>query len=138
MYQKNILITQKKINIDALELLLNILAIKSKFTMLYCSLMEQRRWYDEKSELAQYLDVLKTIQTEKRVKIVQGVLSLINNANPNLIEDFIANYRLDLYQKRWYDADPYLWLIYNGLAFGKENLTNQVIEYLKKNVQLPK
>jgi len=96
--------------------------------------MQKRRWYDENSELARFFELIQGMQNQDRVTVVQGILTIINKANPTLIENFIAEYRLDLYHHRWYDSDPYLWLIYNGLALGGSSLTTRVIGYLKENL----
>ena len=96
--------------------------------------MASRRWYDNNKELSRVLNDIKSLETDLRIQVVQGVLNLVNNANPNLIENFIANYRFDIFKNRWYDEDPYLWLIYNGLYYGDEKLKNDVIEFLKQKI----
>ncbi|RPJ08849.1 MAG: hypothetical protein EHM28_03190 [Spirochaetaceae bacterium] len=97
--------------------------------------MQKRRWYDINSELAWFFEQIQGMQNQDRVSVVQGILTIINKANPALIEDFISNYRMDLYHHRWYDSDPYLWLIYNGLSMGGKNLTTEVVQYLKQKTQ---
>ena len=36
------------------------------------------------------------------------------------------------YNRRWYDKDPFSWLIINGLKYANKELLNKIITYLKK------
>ena len=96
-----------------------------------------KRWYDKYPKLAKYLDSFQTMHPKKRDKLVKGILTLINEDDPNTImEDFVIEFPLDIYRKRWYDDDPYLWLIFNSLKNAGDALKNKVADFLEQNVNL--
>ena len=97
------------------------------------------RWYDKNVKLAKYLDSLKEMPGAKRDKIIIEIMVLIKENNPTLLDDFVSEFPLSLNRRRWYDKDPYLWLLFNGLKYANEDLLQTVIsffnEYENKNIE---
>ena len=94
------------------------------------------RWYDKNGKLSKHLDSLKEMPGVKRDKIIIEIMVLIKENNPTLLDDFVGEFPLSLNRRRWYDKDPYLWLLFNGLKYANEDLIQKVIsffdEYEKK------
>ncbi len=92
------------------------------------------RWYDEHERFSQQLDLLKDCDEEKRDDIVQGMILIIReNDASSILEDFILEFPLDFYRKRWYDQDPYLWLVINGLKHASKELIDIITDYMEKS-----
>ena len=96
-----------------------------------------KRWYDKYPKLAKYLDSFKGMHPKTRDNLVKGVLTLINENDPDTImENFVMEFPLDIYKKRWYDDDPYLWLIFNSLQNAGDTLKEKVASFLEQNITL--
>lgn len=92
-----------------------------------------KRWYDKHKPLGKYLDSLKDMHPKKRDKLVRGILSLIREHHPDLLSESVMDFPLDLHRRRWYDKNPYLWLIFNGLSYAEATLRKKVSKYLHEN-----
>lgn len=96
---------------------------------------EMKRWYDKYPKLARCLDSFKDMHPKARDNLVKGVLTLISENDPNTImENFVMEFPLDIYKKRWYDDDPYLWLIFNSLKNANNTLKDKVTSFLEENL----
>jgi len=89
-----------------------------------------RRWYDAYPKLAFQFESLKSIPRSKRDRIISGVMTIIKENQPNQFEQFVLEFPLDINRRRWYDEDPYLWLILNGLRYVEEPLLSKISHYL--------
>lgn len=94
-----------------------------------------KRWYDKHPELAQYLERFRTMEVKRRDTLVKGIVALARKSAPSIFEDFLLDFPLDLHRRRWYDRDPYLWLMFNGLAYAKEDVVGAVTRYLRENME---
>ncbi len=92
------------------------------------------RRYDKHEKLGQYLDSLKKIDENTRDGFIEGIMLLIKENNPHLLDDLVMGFPLSLHRIRWYDKDPYLWLIFNGLEYANEKLLNEVASYLELEI----
>ncbi|MFQ6023280.1 MAG: hypothetical protein ACE5NW_11210 [Acidiferrobacterales bacterium] len=92
------------------------------------------RWYDKHCELGMYLDLMPAMSPAQRDELVKGVLAIIKENKPDLLTHFVLEFPLDLLRRRWYDKDPYLWLLLNGLQYADSSLIAEVIAYFKKNM----
>ncbi len=93
------------------------------------------RWYDKSKELRKYIESLKDMDKKKRDNILKDILVMIREDAPGLItSDSAIDFPLELNRRRWYDSDPYLWLIINGLKEAEDEFLQRVIKYLKENV----
>ena len=94
------------------------------------------RWYDKDKTLRTLLDSLKTTKKKPRDEICTGIIEIIKDNQSNLIDEMVMEFPLELHQRRWYDKDPYLWLIFNGLSKASDDLLGKVKKYLKTKVRL--
>jgi hypothetical protein len=88
------------------------------------------RWYDKYPKLAKLLEGLKDIRGDRRDEIISGVMLLIKQNAPNLLERYVLDFPLDIKRRRWYDCDPYLWLIFNGLQYASKPLIEKATKFL--------
>ncbi len=95
------------------------------------------RWYDNYERLGQQLENLKEMDSRKRDILIKGIMTIIKEQSPELLEDFMFEFPLKIKRRRWYDNDPYLWLLINGLKNGRDELLQQVAEYLEENQAQP-
>lgn len=91
------------------------------------------RWYDKHDELGRYLDLMAEMHPKERDEFVKGIMGIIKKNKPDLLTDLVLEFPLDLFRRRWYDKDPYLWLLFNGLEYVDDNLLKKVIDYFKEN-----
>ncbi len=90
------------------------------------------RWYDNYEKLGQQLEKLKDMESRKRDTLIKGLMTLIKEQSPELLEDVMIEFSLKIQRRRWYDNDPNLGLLINGLQNGKDELLHQVAEYLEE------
>lgn len=93
------------------------------------------RWYDKHEKLGRNIDLMKKMTRPQLNHSLQGILEIIKDFNPTLLDDFVLDFPMDMYQKRWYDKDPYLWITINGLSFGNNMLWDSVAAWLEKEQQ---
>ncbi len=92
-----------------------------------------RRWYDRDKRLAKQLDRFKEMKEEERDYYIKGIMELVRQKEPKLLSAEIAlEFPLEMKRRRWYDADPYLWLIFNTLKKAKISLHTQVCKIMEK------
>lgn len=90
------------------------------------------RWYDHNPALAECLESMRYLEPAIRDALVRDILKLIRSRRPDLLEAGRSlDFPLDLFRRRWYDKDPYLWLVINTLRMGNEALHEAVITYFK-------
>lgn len=91
------------------------------------------RWYDRYQKLAKHLDGLKDTDPDVRTRIVRRVLSLMRTEYPDLVSaDSAMEFPLDFQRRRWYDKDPYLWLVMNGLSHAPEPFLQKIAIILEQ------
>ena len=91
------------------------------------------RWYDRYNELGEYLDLMAELGPETRDELVKGIMVIIKKENPDFLTDLVLQFPLDLFRRRWYDKDPYLWLVFNGLEYADDTVVEKVINYFEEN-----
>ncbi|MBU0485536.1 MAG: hypothetical protein KKB30_13605 [Proteobacteria bacterium] len=89
------------------------------------------RWYDKHEKLRKNIDKLKFSEKNFRDYLLSGVMVLIKKHRPRLLEDFVQDFPLEIHRRRWYDKDPYLWLIINGLRHADQELLDEVASYME-------
>ncbi|MBN1981319.1 MAG: hypothetical protein JW795_07310 [Chitinivibrionales bacterium] len=94
-----------------------------------------KRWYDKDKKLSKYLEYFKTMKKDFRDELVGGIMDIIKENQSSLIDDHVLEFPLNLNQRRWYDKDPYLWLIFNGLSKAENSLLEKVKEYLEQKLK---
>jgi hypothetical protein len=93
---------------------------------------KSHRWYDRIPALAAALESLRTMAPGRRDAKIRDVLSLVKSLSPDLLDRFVLQFPLNILRRRWYDTDPYLWLVFNGLRFAEDDLLIQVAANLNK------
>lgn len=96
--------------------------------------MNKNRWYDKHEGLANHLESLKYMPKRQYNEILKDLIALARLLHPNLFEEHLMEYPLDLKKRRWYDDDPYLWLVINGLRFAEDEVIDKVVAFFDKQV----
>ena len=97
-------------------------------------MQRKNRWYDKHPKLALLLEGLCNVKGSQRNTIISGIMEIIKLTTPNLLEQYVLDFPLDIKRRRWYDRDPYLWLIFNGLKYANANLLTNVTIFLQKEI----
>jgi hypothetical protein len=93
------------------------------------------RWYDKHRKLGKLLDSFKTIKKYRREKLCEGIIDLMKEHDGEIIDNMATEFPLELPHRRWYDKDPYLWLIVNGLRLADKKLITKVTRYLETHIE---
>jgi len=92
---------------------------------------ESGRWYDYDEELRNYIDGLKDMSQDERDVYIKEMLKLIKKDCSNLLEMDVLEYSLDLKRRRWYDDDPYLWMLINSLKFADRSFLEKIKKFFR-------
>lgn len=95
------------------------------------------RWYDKHKKLAGLLERFKGMPQEQRNGLVSGVMEIIKPMDPKLVDKHVMEFPLETQRRRWYDMDPYLWLLFNGLRYANAEILKKTTAYLEKKMTLP-
>jgi hypothetical protein len=91
------------------------------------------RWYNQHPNLEKSLDAFKDMEHKTRDPIVKGIMELVQQDDPSLLHcENAFDFPLDFKGRRWYDSDPYLWLMVNTLKIADDRLLQSVDDYLGK------
>ena len=90
------------------------------------------RWYDQYETLGRHIDSLKDMSASRRDHLIRNIQAIMQRHSPNLLDDSVLDFPLDLARLRWYDKDPYLWLTINGLQQADPDLLETVALYLEE------
>ena len=90
----------------------------------------KRRWYDKHQGLSSALEKLRTAHKKDRDNIVEGMKKIITKKDPDFIDKVCKKFPLNPYRRRWYDEDPYLWLVVNSLRYADDETINEVVGLL--------
>ena len=94
-----------------------------------------KRWYDRFRKLSKCLEKLKGMRASRRDRYAAGIFRIVQEYDPDLISETTAvKFPLVVYRRRWYDKDPYLWLIFNGLRGANKSVLRKVESYLVKEL----
>ena len=100
------------------------------------SIMKRKdRWYDQHPKLARLLESFKEMPRKQRDSLICGVMAIIKNYDSKLLDKYVMEFPLNLYRRRWYDKDPYLWLMFNGLRYAERSLLKKVAFYLDVTIR---
>jgi hypothetical protein len=89
------------------------------------------RWYDVYPDFSEFLERLKDIPKKDRDKIILGMKDIILDFDSELFDRHVLEYPVNL-KRRWYDRDPYSWLVVNALKYAEKELIQNTTIYLKK------
>ena len=93
-----------------------------------------KRWYDANPVLRELLEKLKITNNPKQEKIISGIKDLIMSYDSELMDRWVLEFPLTT-KRRWYDKNPYSWLVINSLKYSEKKLLRRVISYLKKELK---
>jgi hypothetical protein len=65
-------------------------------------------------------------------KIVRDLMDMIKDYDPVLLDRFATEYPLEMNKQRWYDQNPYCWILFNGLRYAPDEVIELVIEYFER------
>ena len=91
------------------------------------------RWYDKYPDLRIMLDKLREMKKWERDKIILEIRDIINNRDRCLFDKYVFEFPLSSRQ-RWYDKNPFSWLVINAMKYADENLITDIILYLKERL----
>jgi len=94
---------------------------------------KEKRWYDENPELRKLLEKLKKLEKYERDVIFEDIKKLDDDFDSKLIDRHVMEFPMNL-RRRWYDRDPYSWLVINGLKYADDVLLAKVIVCLKEKL----
>ncbi len=92
------------------------------------------RSYDIYPNLSELIEKLKNSERRDQDKIISGIKDLIMDFDSELIDRHVMEFPLTV-KRRWYDKDPYSWLVMNALKYGEEKLIKNVVNYLQKKLK---
>ena len=93
------------------------------------------RWYDKHAKLGKRLDTFKEMDQKIRDHLLKGVMDMVKNYDPSLLSyEKAFDFPLTFNRRRWYDKDPYLWLMFNTLKMADDTLLRSVEDYLEKEM----
>ncbi|HBE01066.1 MAG TPA: hypothetical protein DC049_01125 [Spirochaetia bacterium] len=88
------------------------------------------RWYDTYPVLKDALEKIKHEKKENQVQFFSQINNIIMEYDENLTEKHIEKFH---FKRRWYDKNPYSWLVINSLAWAEKPLLEAVISSLKQS-----
>jgi len=94
---------------------------------------KEKRWYDKNPELRKLLEKLKKLEKDERDVIFDDIKKLDDDFDSKLIDRHVMEFPMNL-RRRWYDRDPYSWLVINGLKHADDVLLDKVIVCLKEKL----
>lgn len=94
------------------------------------------RWYDKHARLAGFLEQFRTMEVKDRDTLIQEIMKIVKKHDGAAFEEFVMDFPLDIERRRWYDNDPYLWLIFNGLSYVDNECLAKVTDYLASTLPL--
>ena len=94
------------------------------------------RWYNKRAKLRERLDAFKEMDQKSRDPLLKGIMDLVKKYDPNLLcYEKAFDFPLTLNRRRWYDKDPYLWMMFNTLEAADDTLLQSVEDYLEKEMK---
>ncbi len=91
------------------------------------------RWYDKRPELSDCMEKLKHAEYGGREKLIHEIKDIIMEYDDKLMDQHVADFPLTI-KRRWYDNDPYSWVVINTLKYADEVLLHKIICHLKEKL----
>lgn len=95
--------------------------------------MEKNRWYDQYPELSQLIEKIKVLSDDEKNEVLIKIKDIVIKHDAKIIDSHVMEFPMSS-KRRWYDKDPYSWLVINALKFASEDLINIVTDYLKEKI----
>jgi hypothetical protein len=97
------------------------------------AMSQTKRWYDSVPELRGLIERLRDLGKDKRDALFDGIKKLDPDFDTKFIDRHVLEFPMHL-KRRWYDQDPYSWLVINALKYADGPLLDRVIDFLKKKL----
>jgi hypothetical protein len=92
-----------------------------------------RRWSDNDSELTFLIESLRFVTEENIERAMVELKDLIDAETPELINIHVEKFVL---RRRWYDDNPYTWLVLNSLKYAPSKLLHKSKDCLGKYLRV--
>ncbi|MGQ9616138.1 MAG: hypothetical protein ACUVWJ_07005 [Spirochaetota bacterium] len=93
----------------------------------------RKRWYDKNPELSNFLEKLRLTETGRRENLIHGIKDIIMTYDDRLMDRHVTDFPLTI-KRRWYDDDPYSWMVINTLKYADRRLMQKILHYLKEKL----
>ena len=88
-----------------------------------------KRWYDGNPALSGCIEKLKTADREYVERLMTDIENIVMKHDASLFDKHVMEFDI---KRRWYDKNPYTWIIINSLRYASADLIDEVVAYLKK------
>ena len=92
-----------------------------------------KRWYDSNPRLALLLNLLKNKEPISREEIINELKEIIVKYDEGLIDRHVSEFPMSE-KRRWYDRNPYSWLVINTIKYADSILTERIVRHLNKRL----
>lgn len=93
------------------------------------------RWYDKRPKLGKNLDKFKEMKQEVREPILNNIIELVRQRQPNLMTiEKAFDFRLNCSRLRWYEHDPHCWVVFNVLERANLSTLESVEQLLESRM----
>ena len=89
----------------------------------------RKRWYDSNPRLALLLNLLKNQDKDCRDDLINELKDIIIHYDDTLIDRHVVEFPMTE-KRRWYDQDPYSWLVINSIKYADKELLSRIIKHL--------
>jgi len=93
-----------------------------------------KRWYDKNKKLASLLGILRTLDPSDQERVVAEMKEIIMGYDQELMDRWVLEFPLTT-KRRWYDRNPYSWLVINSLKYADSRLLGGIILFLKDELE---
>ncbi|MCG8572832.1 MAG: hypothetical protein MJB14_22090 [Spirochaetes bacterium] len=98
--------------------------------------MRNNRWYDAYPNFAYHLEKCKYLIESDLEKVMDQIKSIIMDYNADLLEKHVKDFPLDSKKRRWYDKNPYSWMVVNSIKFVDEVTIENITEFIDEHVRV--
>jgi hypothetical protein len=91
------------------------------------------RWYDKYPELQNILEKLKSLEKRERDRIMLYVKDLIIDHDKQIFNKYVFESPMPK-RRRWYDKNPFSWLVINSLKCAEEDFITELTLFLQEIV----
>ena len=94
----------------------------------------KKRWYDDNPRLALLLNLLRNQDKGCRDNIINELKDIIIYYDDSLIDIHVVDFPMTE-KRRWYDKDPYSWLVINSIKYADNELLSRITKHLSNRLQ---
>ena len=97
------------------------------------SKINKNRIYDNIPELGELIEKVKHLSKSYKKEIFIELKKIIMDYDSELFDKHALDFPMG-FKRRWYDNGPHSWLVINSFKYINEELSNIIIDYLKKKL----